>query len=54
MAMPQMVATGRQAKGRGRGRELEQGEYSERNVIFIVKNIFNEYTEDYLQMIFYH
>ncbi|WII36081.1 hypothetical protein [Paenibacillus thiaminolyticus] len=52
MAMPQMVATGRQAKGRGR--ELEQGEYSERNAIFIVKNIFNEYTEDYLQMIFYH
>ncbi|WP_181454775.1 hypothetical protein [Paenibacillus dendritiformis] len=41
MAFPQMVATGMQAKGKGR--KLEQSEYPEKNMIFIGKNIFNEY-----------
>lgn len=45
-------ATGMQAKGRER--ELEQSEYPEKNTIFTVKNIFNEYLKDYLQNIFYH
>ncbi|WGU94945.1 hypothetical protein QJQ58_01285 [Paenibacillus dendritiformis] len=47
-----MVATDMQAKGRGR--ELEQSEYPEKNTIFTVKNNFSEYLKDYLQNIFYH